>query len=240
MPRWGLGDVLLGFLVGFVASDISELSVAAASGLAFIRGAPARATPAMLLAGLLALWVGLAGVPLLVSRRKGNGPVSDFGLVLRPWPDLPLGVLVGLASQYLLIPVLYLPLQPLIPHLNNRLSQPAQSFTGGAHGALYVALALLAAAGAPVVEELFFRGLLLRSLLKRLVPIGPRLAPVVSIVVSAVAFGLAHQEGLQLLGLAAFGVVLGALAYRFGRLGPGMAAHAAFNTAAIVTLALGH
>ncbi len=230
----------MGFLVGFVASNISELSVAAAGGMAFVRGSPGRTTPSMLLAGLLALWIGLAGVPLLVSWRKGRGPVRDFGLALRPWPDLPLGVLLGLASQYLLIPLLYLPLQPFVPHLGNRLSQPAQSFTGGAHGAMYIALGVLAAGGAPVVEEIFFRGLLLRSLGKRLGPMVPRLAPVLSVLISAIAFGLAHQEGLQLLGLTAFGVVLGVLAHRLGRLGPGMVAHAAFNTAAIVTLSLGH
>lgn len=230
----------VGFLVGFVASTLSELSVAAATGVAFVRGSPGRTTPSMVLVGLLMLWVGLGGVPLLVARRKGHGPVRDFGLALRPWPDLPLGVLVGLASQYLLIPLLYLPLQPVIPHLSDRLSHPAQSFTGGAHGAMYVVLGVLAAGGAAVVEELFFRGLLLRSLLKRLGPIGPRLAPIISILVAAVAFGLAHEEVLQLLGLTAFGVVLGVLAHRFGRLGPGMVAHAAFNTAAILTLAFGH
>lgn len=232
--------MLAGFVVGFVASSLAELSVAAAAGVAFVRGSPGRTTPSMILVGLLMLWVGLAGVPLLVAWRKGNGPVRDFGLALRPWPDLPVGVAVGLACQYLLIPLLYLPLQPVVPHLGNRLSQPAQSFTGGAHGAMYVALGVLAAGGAPIVEELFFRGLLLRSLAKRLRPIGPRLAPAISIVISAVAFGLAHEEGLQLLGLAGFGVVLGVLAHRSGRLGPGMVAHAAFNTAAIVTLGFGH
>lgn len=240
MPRWGLGDVLAGFLVGFVASSLAELSVAAAAGVAFVRGSPGRTTPSMVLVGLLMLWVGLAGVPLLVAWRKGNGPVRDFGLALRPWPDLPLGMLVGLASQYVLIPLLYLPLQPVVPHLDNRLSHPAQDFTAGAHGALYVVLGVLVTGGAPIVEELFFRGLLLRSLVNRLGPIGPRLAPAISIVISAVAFGLAHEEGLQLLGLTAFGVVLGVMAHRFGRLGPGMVAHAAFNTAAIVTLGLGH
>ncbi len=83
--------------------------------------------------------------------------------------------------------------------------------------------------GAPIVEELFFRGLLLRSLLGRT-------PPPVAIVVSAVLFGLAHFEAVQFAGLAAFGVVLGVLAWRTGRLTPGIGAHAAFNAAAVISV----
>ena len=46
---------------------------------------------------------------------------------------------------------------------------------------------------------------------------------------TGVVFGLAHFETLELLGLAAFGVVLSLLAIRFRRLGPCMFAHATFN-----------
>jgi membrane protease YdiL (CAAX protease family) len=83
--------------------------------------------------------------------------------------------------------------------------------------------------GAPVVEELFFRGLVLRSLL----PLAP--APV-AVVASGVLFGLAHWQGVQFPGLAVFGVVLGVLAYRTGRLTPGIGAHAAFNAVAVLSV----
>ena len=49
-----------------------------------------------------------------------------------------------------------------------------------------------------------------------------------------VVFGLAHFELLELLGLAAFGVVLALMAYQFKRLGPGIFAHATFNLLAIL------
>ena len=55
---------------------------------------------------------------------------------------------------------------------------------------------------------------------------------------SALAFGAEHGQHLQLLGLVAFGVVLGMLAQRSGRLGPGLVAHAAFNAATVVLLAV--
>ncbi|HMC42582.1 MAG TPA: CPBP family intramembrane glutamic endopeptidase, partial [Acidimicrobiales bacterium] len=83
-----------------------------------------------------------------------------------------------------------------------------------------------------LVEELFFRGLLQRSLAGWLGP-GPAIG------VAALGFGLAHGEAVQLLALVAFGVVLGVLAQRSGRLGPGIVAHAAFNGATIAVIALG-
>ena len=45
-------------------------------------------------------------------------------------------------------------------------------------------------------------------------------------------FGLAHAESLQLLGLAVFGIILSFVAYRTGRLGMNMVAHATFNLTA--------
>jgi membrane protease YdiL (CAAX protease family) len=80
-----------------------------------------------------------------------------------------------------------------------------------------------------MVEELFFRGLVLRSLLGR--------TPVpVALVGSALLFALAHFEAAQFAGLAAFGVVLAVLAWRTGRLTPGIGAHAAFNTVAVLSV----
>ena len=93
-------------------------------------------------------------------------------------------------------------------------------------------LFLFLAVGAPLVEELFFRGLLQRSLARRF-------GPVVAVGGSAVAFGLAHFEALQLAALILFGLVLGLLADRTGRLGPGIVAHATFNAATVLTLTWG-
>ena len=53
---------------------------------------------------------------------------------------------------------------------------------------------------------------------------------------TALVFALVHFEALQFLGLAGFGVVLGLLAWRTGRLGPSIVAHMAFNTATIIAI----
>jgi len=65
---------------------------------------------------------------------------------------------------------------------------------------------------------------------------GPRLGPVLSIGVTALVFALVHFEALQFLGLAGFGVVLGVLAWRTGRLGPSIVAHMTFNTVTIIAI----
>ena len=55
-------------------------------------------------------------------------------------------------------------------------------------------------------------------------------------VCTGIVFALAHGAA-ELLGLAAFGIVLSVMAYRVGRLGPNIFAHAAFNLVAILAIA---
>jgi len=182
-------------------------------------------------ADVVGLWIGLVGAAVLASRRRGSASAAtDFGLWIRDWRDVLGGAAVGLASQYLLIPALYWPFEQADPALRQRLSHPAQQDTASAHSVWSIGVLLVVlAVGAPIVEELFFRGLLLRGLLG--------VAPVpVAVVGSGLLFGLAHFERTQFAGLAAFGIVLGVLAWRTGRLAPGMAAHGAFNAAAVLSV----
>jgi membrane protease YdiL (CAAX protease family) len=88
------------------------------------------------------------------------------------------------------------------------------------------------------VEELFFRGLVLRALLPTL-----RWG---AVVVQAVVFGLIHfdpGQGLGNVGVIAgvgmFGLVQGIAAARIGRIGPTIVSHALFNAAAVVPLLVG-
>ena len=84
---------------------------------------------------------------------------------------------------------------------------------------------------APFVEELFFRGLLLRAL-------WGRMGRTATVVVSAVLFGLAHVQLLQLPALVAFGLVAGVLVVSTKRLAPAMWAHAAFTASRSCSVAL--
>ena len=230
-PGWGLGEAAAAFVAGTILSALLGGLIQAATGYQ-----PAKGKPIPLIvtgAGLLGLWLGLGGGALYAARRRGSASlVRDFGLRF-DWPrDLVVGLVAGSASQYLLIPLLYLPFVEAFPTLRRRLDQPAKQDTAGVHGlGIAVAFALLAI-GAPIFEELFFRGLLQRSLTRRF-------GRVVAIAGSATLFGLAHFELLQLPALIAFGVVLGVLADRTGRLGPGIVAHATFNAATVLTLTVG-
>jgi membrane protease YdiL (CAAX protease family) len=73
--------------------------------------------------------------------------------------------------------------------------------------------------------------LLLRSLARWL-------GPIPGVIGSALVFGLAHFEPLQLAALVLFGLILGVLAHKTGRLGPGIVAHAAFNAVTVLTLTM--
>jgi hypothetical protein len=82
--------------------------------------------------------------------------------------------------------------------------------------------ALAVVGGAPVFEELLFRGIILRGLLARMAP-GP------AIVVSALLFGIAHLDVYQLVSGALLGLPLGWLYVRFRSVLPCIALHAATN-----------
>jgi hypothetical protein len=183
------------------------------------------------LSTLCGLWGGFLGAALLASRLRGTKRlVPDLGLRFR-WIDL-LGVPIGVAGQFL-VAAIYLPIRPHVHDFNQRFSAPAQRLTGGSHGVAYWLIVVATVAGAPFFEELFFRGVLLRALARLFGRWGRWVGPCLAVVASGVLFGLAHAESLQLLGLAAFGVVLGAVSYRTGRLGMNIVAHASFNALAL-------
>ncbi len=226
----GAWFAVFGFAAGILVATATTAIAASASGY---RVGSSRAVPLVVTAADLAgLWVALVGAVVVFSRARGTGRVvADFGLARIKWWDLPIGAVIGLMCQYGLIPVVYYPLEALDRHLSNQLSGPARSYTGSVHSvAALSVLMLLLALGGPFVEELFFRGLLMRSLVAR---IGAPWA----ILLSAVLFALAHFEAAQFVGLAAFGVVLGFLAWATGRLAISFAAHAAFNAAAVLAVA---
>jgi len=220
-PRWGLSDAAVGFVVAFVLSNIAVGVWLGARGLAEVDlGAMA--------VGQLGLWGGLLGAPLLASRRKGAGSLRHdfgFGFELRDLRWLS----VGVACQIIAVPILYLLLQQLTGDLD--VGAAARELTDRAHGPAFLVLGLLLTFAAPVIEELFYRGLLLRAAERRW---GTRTA----VIVSSGVFAGSHFQLVQFPALFGFAVVLAVLTVRAGRLGPAIAAHVAFNGVTVVALAL--
>jgi membrane protease YdiL (CAAX protease family) len=144
------------------------------------------------------------------------------------WVDVPLGVVVGIGVQ-LSVALLYVPLFWVTDIDRRDLDKPARELSDKAHGAGVLLLVLIVVIAAPIVEEIFFRGLLLRALERR---IGTPLA----VVVSSAMFAATHFQVLQLPALFVFGLVAAVLYVRTGRLGPGIVAHLAFNATAVYAL----
>ncbi len=145
--------------------------------------------------------------------------------------DLWVGGSVGVVLQVVVLPLLYWPILELTDQTSSDLESSARDIIDRAEGPIgVILLVLIVGVGAPVVEEIFYRGLLLGALRKR------GMGPAPAIVVTAVVFGVSHFEGLPLPGLVVFGLGAGVLAHRAGRLGPAIAAHVAFNLVSVAAL----
>lgn len=228
-PRWGLGDFALGLGAGLVLSSLVAASWVAATGDPDLGTAGQSASQ-------IGLWTGMVGATVAASRRKGRGTLAaDFGLRAR-WADLGLGAAVAVAVQLFVLPLVGVLLRPLLGR--PEVSGPVQEMLDRAAGPALVLLVASVVVGAPFVEELFFRGLLLRSLRRRM-------PPAAAVGLSSVIFGLAHASALPgpavalvMISLSVFGAVLGVLALKTGRLGPSIVTHSVFNLFTLVFLAL--
>jgi membrane protease YdiL (CAAX protease family) len=228
VQRWGIPDALLGWLVAYLVASVWFVAVVTVTGHVDddFDDLPL---------GVVALaQLGLAGgffaVSWAVTKFKGNGIVVDLGVRAR-WEDLWKGGLAGVATQLVLLPLLYWPIFELLDKSVDDLEGPAQTLTDRANGPVdVILLVLIVGLMAAVFEEIFFRGLMQRSLLKR------GLHPVLAIGLTSIFFGATHFQLLQLPGLIVAGAVFGTLAYRADRLGPAIAAHLTFNMVTVIAL----
>jgi len=172
---------------------------------------------------------------VVATRRVRDEPWQQrFGLTFRP-VDLGWGPLVWIATFGVQIVVAMIILATRIPIRSN-----LEGIEDGTWNRTYVvSLLLLAVIAAPIVEEIAFRAVLLRSLLSKC-------APVLAIGVQAVLFGLAHIDpvrGIDNIGIAmvtgAIGASFGAAAYWLRRIPPTMIAHAIINALALTLVLTG-
>lgn len=175
------------------------------------------------------LWIGLLGAPVMAAR-EGMAWRSDLRWSMRA-VDVPMGIASGLALQLVLVPLLYVPIFWLFG--DQDVEEAARSLVGRADGGFDVmALVLVTVIGAPVVEEIFFRGLLYGAL-------ADQHTRSLAIAMSATIFAATHLQFLQFPALLLVGVVHAMLMARTGRIGTAIWSHVAFNGVTVYVLLTG-
>lgn len=233
---WGLGNVWWGVLAYVVAGILGSAVFAAADALTAesldVDGPIAIAA----FVGLNA--VAMVGVVRLATGRRGQGSLrADFGLEGRRW-DVPIGFGLGFAAMVVAGLASY-GIDEAFGAEEPTSNVPVDELSSFGSFALFlVAVAVVT----PVVEELFFRGLLYRSLLKR------GRSPVRAIATTTLLFVLPHLPAVdswpEVVSLFASIGVLG-LAFNLAshwtgnRLAAPIVAHFVVNGLATVALYLG-
>jgi len=237
---WTFVDVFAGLGVVLLMSML----IAAPIQFADVQGGSA-----LLLVSALPVWIGLLGTTLWASRRHGTGNlVTDLALRFRPI-DLAIGLGAGLGLRFV-IGIWTIAYSAVTGH------QPTgnlDTVLGDGLGTgvwLVINMAVIAIIG-PTIEEIFFRGLGLRSALASAwrragLPrfADPKRRVRYSIAATSLIFALLHVSEVNdltsavvlLPGLFLAGWVLGRLTVWSGRLGPAIVTHVVFNGVAVVAL----
>jgi len=214
-PRWGI-PTAIGSLLGFVVLSFAVSAAAVVLGTDQVTAG---------IIGTLAGWLSLAGVPIVVSWWRGNGPRSDFALRFRP-ADLGIGLLAGVIM--LVVGMIF-----VLVYLQVTGRAPTSSLGIAAEGARadwqLLALAALAL-GAPFVEELHFRGMWWTALRRRGLGGWPTL------LVTAILFALLHLEPARSALLFAAGLAAGYVRMITDRLGPAIVTHFLINLLGVIGL----
>jgi membrane protease YdiL (CAAX protease family) len=169
------------------------------------------------------------------SRRWGTGDLgTDIGLTPR-FSDLGWGPVIWLGAIGAQIVVGAVIVALGVPLVGN--TEGIEEIS--ADRTYVVSLVITAVIAAPVVEEMVFRGVVMRGLRSRL--------PIVAVVVlQGLLFGAAHIDPVRGVGnvglvlvLAGVGVAFGVAVALLGRIGPSMVAHALFNGAVLLVVLTG-
>ncbi len=233
-PRFTIGDAVLIVLAGFL------VAVVVGAFLAFVGDFGMDDVVLSIVLLVPAQYAGQLAVLAWIVRRRKTTFTGGLRFEVRPG-DL-FYTLSGLALQYA-VALLFFPLYDLIG-----LDDSGQSIIDVAGDtelpiAAMIVLSLAAAVLAPVVEELTFRGVLLRSLERRM-------STRATIMLTSLIFAAVHilsvdltdpdwllQFGLLIPQLFLVGLPLAWLTIKHGRLGPAIFTHAGFNLWLVIFVA---
>lgn len=220
------GFIVIAWLGSYLVANVLAVAVQLLAGSGDLTGVD---TPTWTFAlAAVALWIPNLAMLVIVSHRRGTGNFShDFSFRFSR-RDL-LGIPIGIVSQLLLVGIVTWPFRQMFPgsFSSDNIDKRATSLVDAAHGYWIVLLTVVVALGAPVVEELVFRGFIQGGL-------GQRFRQTTALVIGAIWFTVVHVNPVEFPGLFAFALVLGLCFMKTKRLGMSMWAHVAFNATALV------
>ncbi|HEY8217170.1 MAG TPA: CPBP family intramembrane glutamic endopeptidase [Acidimicrobiia bacterium] len=224
--RWGLPDALVAWVVGIVAAVIAAVPFIDPNGKI-----PDDREVVATLVLLVVQNAAIVASILAISRSKGQGSLRrDFGLAFDPHDSVWVLAGVGLAVA---AGILVLPITELAG-LTDSSQDVVQTFEHSAGVLEKVGVAAGVVLVAPLAEELLFRGVLLRSLLRRV-------SPVAAVSTAALVFAVVHVlgdlgTGYYVPAFLLLGLVSGWRAVVTGRIGQSVCLHAGFNLVAAIQI----
>ena len=223
-------EVLTYWLGAFVLANISSLVVVSVFGSRYESGDN---LPTWLIAlsavAMWTMWVALTSRHLRVPVRniwsKVKAPIQ--------MRDVLSGIPLGIASQLILVNVVTWPLSKLFPDSfsYDEVSKRASDLADNAKGVWIFVLILVVVVGAPIVEEMVYRGVVQPGLVASW---GSRAA----LGFTAVLFAAIHFQPIEFPGLLAFALVLGWARQSTDRLGLSVVTHMAFNATGLLLVFL--
>jgi len=225
-----VASIIFLWLGCYVVSAVLSVAVISASGGSTDSTADSPTTWVLALSAL-GLWLPFMVMLRAVARRSQSNFREYFGLRFAK-TDLA-GVPLGIFCQVVLMNAVNWPLNKWLPDIFNpqRVESRARDLVDAAHGAWFIVLAVVVVVGAPLVEELVYRGFIQSGLQSRI-------GSTWGLVITAAWFTVVHLEPIEFPGLFAFAIVLGFCYQRTQRVGLSMVTHLAFNATGLLLVAL--
>jgi uncharacterized protein len=229
--RWGVLEILLGIVFGHILVVITYGLVSEIGGYEDFSEFPRW----LVALSSLPLQGSMAVAAVLAASYRGGGIVKDF-LFKMERNDIFVGLSVGLAAQFLLVPALTWPVLWLFDIDVEEVKKVAEELTDHPSSTIgVIALLLFIGIFTPIAEELFFRGLLYGALRKGIKYSGKKCIWI-SMIISSLIFSAVHLQLILLPALFGVGMVFALLYEKSGRLAPAIWAHIGFNMVTLVNL----
>lgn len=163
---------------------------------------------------------------------EDDSPLVTF----RQWfsaRDVLVGIPLGIFGQLILVNLVNWPLSQLFPDTFSfdDVSKRAQDIVATAPGLWILVLILIVVVGAPIVEEIVYRGCLQAGLISSA-------GRNIGIVVTAAIFAAIHLAPVEFPGLFVFALLLGIAREKTGTLGLPIVTHFAFNATGLLLVSL--